>query len=1594
MAKAFFPSRRPGSKITVEFGPYKGVTAASNNAAWIQTYHTPCFLKVGELLKKVKEDPANLPTLKNFFINNIGDLQEACIRNYLIHPAVDIDVNKNESVHAIIDGEVAEVKMGDACNGFNQSRVLLNHEFNCKDGSKESFQSAYYHLEANDPAVANLKVGQKVKAGDILACGTFVYNGTKRTGGSRNCGSAYSAKGLPGDHLHFEIRKAKGTPLDAWPDNDQKIDLFRYITTYVFNTSIYKNDMGQIDSYFTSQNAKTTSKQRIDFSLMKKMAEYKKILAGNPPSMEDKIGLGDVSTTKIGTFNINSAFYRNAKWVFEALYNSAIAVAVSKKNKKLRDALITKISGNNSLESLPATTRDHVLVRQLDNNYPNWTDPVDFYSKTFGQVFSKSPAPPADTSGICGPTTSASSPAITLVPVTPNVIPNNPGSYATFSVNALDLEPGTPITVAASNVPNGMTVDVLLSDDQTTATASVTVNEDFPAGNYTVDLEASTPTFVVSKKAQFYVTSEASANYTFLPVEEVVLRQQEIKTARLKIARTNFTDPIYLTVESSSELLKVSTLYTEIFSSEALIIIEADPNTPPGNYQITAYTDALSIDLSRNVLIPVTVLPAANVEIEVTPKSEIVGIAGSSKTVTLDIGRSNTSSPIKLDILGAPAGLSIVPTESTVSGNSTVLTVQASNEVAPGKYVVEVQADTTDASVAKKSTYLTLDVTGGPSTFDFSVVSSEILNQILVLNKGSKTSTKVNINRNSLTEKTLLSINSPPEIKASIVQETKVDNSVGINIEVSKTMEIGNYFIEIIAKDDKNNIVKSSLLNIDVVDVPQINYSSTSIDATEKIYAPKNSTTELEVNVTRENLVGTLAIVPKAVPPGLSITVDKNPTPTNINTYKLQIDPNALNKDYLINFEITGVDKNGVSQKIEKPVQISVVNTPKLSFPGETNEVVAVPVTVGGESNAGIALSRTNFTSDLQVTAIAPHSGITVNLDSNSMAKNSNYFTVSASETVPPGEYPVTLNVFSTSEQKAATVKVIVEEKSQVSAQPVSPVQISAGISTQIKIPLQSTNFIGKKATLSVFSNPSNLNIQIPQTIVFSNPQEDISAQLFFEKLEDLVNLPTQGNPYVDMLVSPQNLQNFTVRVYYTPSQTPNFELSVLPKQKITAYKGEEVEISFVANKSSITQNVVFSIATSGANSLPEGVTGSIDTKIQTTAKTQANVKLKIGNSVPAGVYTVRYTGTVQALPLTKNSTFQLEVLERPGFQAKLKNVTDASVMIAQGKMVDILVNLKRTKLDGPIEFKFEDVPANVTAETRSYSAKPNQDKKYSIPSTSENEFYIRLNPGKTAKLGTYKIKLLMKHKVQKTITDELIIEVKIVKVLNITLDPGHGKDNLGANTYDPGASSAGYTEADIVLNFGLKGKEILEKEGFSVHLTRSSKDDSAPLCPIGGSGRLDNAQNANSAVYISLHCNGSDSSDANGSEVAYKAGKIIGKRDTGRRNLRGEKIYEDIIQYATIHPQNYALSQIILSVLLEKFGLNDRREVPFSINRDYIICVFGNYNDFSGPRSLIEFGFISNKTDRDAMLNEENIINFWTALAPKLRTFIEGLED
>ena len=241
--------------------------------------------------------------------------------------------------------------------------------------------------------------------------------------------------------------------------------------------------------------------------------------------------------------------------------------------------------------------------------------------------------------------------------------------------------------------------------------------------------------------------------------------------------------------------------------------------------------------------------------------------------------------------------------------------------------------------------------------------------------------------------------------------------------------------------------------------------------------------------------------------------------------------------------------------------------------------------------------------------------------------------------------------------------------------------------------------------------------------------------------------------------------------------------------------------------------------------------------------------------------------------------------------------------------------------------------------------------------------------------------------------------------IYDITLDAGHGGNN-------PGAVYKGYYESKIVLDYALELKEMLEKQGLKVALTRS-KD--IKVEEYGEKGRAVIPNKVKSKYTFSIHLNSTASEVRNGVEVYapnradLSFAKLLAKNIVENANTNYSQNEVDKI-YNGVYVRTFTKEEIEQSKKdakkdgYESYNLTEETPYLFMIretgakitnayvdgrNKEYKANLY--YNSSLGNESyLLELGYINSDTDLNNLLNNKE--GYLNGIVQSILTLVEKI--
>lgn len=223
--------------------------------------------------------------------------------------------------------------------------------------------------------------------------------------------------------------------------------------------------------------------------------------------------------------------------------------------------------------------------------------------------------------------------------------------------------------------------------------------------------------------------------------------------------------------------------------------------------------------------------------------------------------------------------------------------------------------------------------------------------------------------------------------------------------------------------------------------------------------------------------------------------------------------------------------------------------------------------------------------------------------------------------------------------------------------------------------------------------------------------------------------------------------------------------------------------------------------------------------------------------------------------------------------------------------------------------------------------------------------------------------------------------------IYDITIDPGHGGES-------PGAVYNGYKESDIVLEYSLRLKEMLEEKGLKVLLTRE-KD--VLTGEYGENGRAVLPNKVKSKYTFSIHLNSNGEEIRTGVEVYapnradLSFAKLLAKNIVEYSNSKYspneiDKVYDGVYVRTFTKEEIEQSNEDAKEDGYEMYDLTEETPYLFMIretgakitnayvdgrNKEYPVNLY--YNSSMGNESyLIEVGYINSNKDLNNLLNNK----------------------
>jgi N-acetylmuramoyl-L-alanine amidase len=189
-----------------------------------------------------------------------------------------------------------------------------------------------------------------------------------------------------------------------------------------------------------------------------------------------------------------------------------------------------------------------------------------------------------------------------------------------------------------------------------------------------------------------------------------------------------------------------------------------------------------------------------------------------------------------------------------------------------------------------------------------------------------------------------------------------------------------------------------------------------------------------------------------------------------------------------------------------------------------------------------------------------------------------------------------------------------------------------------------------------------------------------------------------------------------------------------------------------------------------------------------------------------------------------------------------------------------------------------------------------------------------------------------------------------------VVIDPGHGGTaDVGGSSWNNAIGPAGTLEKTLTLDVALKCRDLLDAQGISVHMTRTRDVN------LGLADRAHVARDAEAAAFVSIHFNGFDDPQVQGSEAL---------------------VYTDTSSGA---PDRQLASRVLAEVL-GRTGYHDR-----GVKEQQLGVLNPSEHWLGTAACLIEVSFITDPADETRLQDEMYRRNIAEGIAVAIFDFVNG---
>ncbi|MBK6487521.1 MAG: hypothetical protein IPF98_11735 [Gemmatimonadetes bacterium] len=384
---------------------------------------------------------------------------------------------------------------------------------------------------------------------------------------------------------------------------------------------------------------------------------------------------------------------------------------------------------------------------------------------------------------------------LALAPTTVTIVQGQTGTIAATLARTDPFVGAVALTLESATTGISGTFDpASVPAGATSSTLTISVTGTVAPGDYPVTVRATATGLTdLTTTATITVTAAQVPDFSLTAAPRTLTIEQGGRDSSLATVMRagGFAGSVDLALSGLPDSVSATIGQPALAGDTTTIVFDVAPSTPPGTYAAVLTGTATGLS-ARTDTISLTVSPSPSYSLSVDPDS-VSAMQGENAHAVVHIARdSGFTGTVALTIDSLPAGIVTALGQSSLTGDSTTLTLSVGGTVAPGEYPVVVRG----ASPGRAATVdtLRLTVVAAPA----GSISIALAADSVTLDQGRDTTLHVVITRSNFADSVRLAVTGAPDGATISAPPTSSDTAL-LTISLPDTTAIGSYALMVTA---------------------------------------------------------------------------------------------------------------------------------------------------------------------------------------------------------------------------------------------------------------------------------------------------------------------------------------------------------------------------------------------------------------------------------------------------------------------------------------------------------------------------------------------------------------------------------------------------------------------------------------------------------------------------------------------------------------------------------------------------------------------------------------------------------------------------